>query len=269
MNSEKSFLSLFASVKPVIGMIHVEALPGTPKNQLHPQEIIAKAVNEAKVYFNAGIDSIMIENMHDIPYLNRNVGPEISTLMSIVAYEIKREINIPLGMQILAGANKQALAAAYSAGIDFIRCEGFVFAHVADEGIISSDAGELLRYRKQIDAENVFILTDIKKKHSSHTITNDVSLKETAHAAEFFNSDGLIITGSATGDEPKISDLDEVKGNCNLPIIIGSGITEQNFGKYKDKADAFIIGSYFKKEGIWVNEVESVRVESFIKMKNR
>jgi predicted TIM-barrel enzyme len=59
------------------------------------------------------------------------------------------------------------LAAANSAGLDFIRTEGFVFAHVADEGLIESDAGELLRYRKQIDGENILIFTDIKKKQKT------------------------------------------------------------------------------------------------------
>ena len=111
------------------------------------------------------------------------------------------------GAQILAGANKQALAAALASGIDFIRAEGYVFAHVADEGIIESNAGELLRYRKQIGADNILVFTDIKKKHSSHSITADVDLKETAKAAEFFISDGLIVTGSATGEEANQNDV--------------------------------------------------------------
>jgi len=51
------------------------------------------------------------------------------------------------------------------AGLDFIRCEGFVFSHIGDEGWIDAEAGSLLRYRKMIDAENVLIFTDIKKKH--------------------------------------------------------------------------------------------------------
>lgn len=60
--------------------------------------------------------------------------------------------------------------------MDFIPAEGFVFSHVADEGVMNSCAGELLRYRKQIGAENIQIYTDVKKKHSSHAITADISL---------------------------------------------------------------------------------------------
>ena len=64
------------------------------------------------------------------------------------------------------GSNKEALAVAQTSGADFIRAEGYVFSHVADEGWMDSCAGELLRYRKFINAENVLVLTDIKKKHS-------------------------------------------------------------------------------------------------------
>ena len=111
-------------------------------------------------------DSILIENMHDIPYLNRNVGPEIVASMAAVCYAVKQQVScIPCGVQILAGCNKEALAVAKSCGLDFIRAEGYVFGHVADEGLMNSDAGELLRYRKAIDAEDVLVFTDIKKKH--------------------------------------------------------------------------------------------------------
>lgn len=68
-------------------------------------------------------------------------------------------------MQVLAAGNKEAIAIAYASGFDFIRCEGFVFGHVADEGYIDSCAGELLRFRKMIGAENIQVYCDIKKKH--------------------------------------------------------------------------------------------------------
>ncbi len=127
----KSFKKLFNTSKPIIGMIHVDALPGTPKYNGGVNKIIKNALEEAEIYLEAGIDSIAIENMHDVPYLNRNVGPEISNLMSIIGYEIKQKTKLPIGIQILAGANKEALAAANSAGLDFIRAEGFVFGHVS------------------------------------------------------------------------------------------------------------------------------------------
>jgi hypothetical protein len=265
----KMFNKIFKINKPIIGMVHVDALPGAPKYKGNTKKIIAKAIEEAVIYKNSGIDAIAIENMHDVPYLKNKVGHEISTLMSIIAYEIKIKTGLPIGIQILAGANKEALAAAHSAGIDFIRAEGFVFAHVADEGIIESNAGEILRYRKQIGADNIMVFTDIKKKHSSHSITNDLTSEETAHAAEFFLSDGLIITGTATGKEADMDEIISVKQTTKLPVIIGSGITLNNVDKYLPNSDAMIIGSYFKKYGNWKNMVDANRVKIFMKKVNK
>jgi membrane complex biogenesis BtpA family protein len=250
--------------KLVIGMIHVGALPGTPKYTNNVQQIIDNALKEAEMYKSAGIGGIMIENMHDVPYLNKYAGAEITATMSIIAYEIKRSTNLFCGIQILASANIEAIAVANSANLDFIRAEGFVFAHVADEGITESDAGKILRYRKQINAEEVLVFTDIKKKHSSHAITSDVSIVETAKAAEFFLSDGVIITGESTGSKANLNEIKEVKQNVNIPVIIGSGITAKNIRNYYDSADAFIVGSYFKKDGNWMNSVDSKRIENFL-----
>ena len=250
--------------KQIIGMVHVQALPGTPKHSKSMKEIISIAVEEAKLYEDAGLDAIMIENMHDIPYLNRNVGPEITASMTAIACEIKRNVSVPIGIQILAGANKQALAVAKATALDFIRVEGFVFSHIADEGLMNADAGELLRYRKQINAENIAVLTDIKKKHSSHSITSDISIVEFAKAGEFFLSDGIIITGLATGKPADIEELKAVRKETKLPIFIGSGITEKNISEFWDFTDGFIVGSYFKEKGYWENPISKERVEKFM-----
>lgn len=261
-------IDIFGIRKPIIGMIHVKALPGTPDYDYDVKSIIDKSKREAGIYMDAGIDAVIIENMHDVPYLKRNVGPEITSLMSIIGYEIKNTFSCPCGIQILAGANKDAIAAAQSAGLDFIRAEGFVYAHVADEGIMESDAGELLRYRKMIGAEKVLIFTDIKKKHSSHSITSDVDIVETAHTAEFFKSDGVVITGVATGKETDVDDVKNVKQNANIPVLIGSGLTVNNIENYFAFADGFIIGSHFKKDGFWKNEIDVTRVRRFMNKVN-
>ena len=250
--------------KSIIGMVHVAALPGTPKSTLTVKDIATKALAEAKILEESGINEIMIENMHDRPYLNRNNNPEIIASMTTVALKLREQISVPLGIQILAGSNKAALAVALATGFEFIRADGFVFGHLADEGWMNSDAGELLRYRKQIEAEHIQIFTDIKKKHSSHSVSSDISIAETAKAAEFFLSDGVIVTGNATGEKAAIKDLQEVKNATKLPVIIGSGIDVNNISDYWKLADAFIVGSSLKKEGCWENDVDEKRVTEFM-----
>ena len=85
----------------------------------------------------------MVENMHDVPYISGGVGPEITSAMTLVAAAVKLECDLPVGIQILAGADFEALAVAHVAGLDFIRAECFAFAHVADEGLLQSNAAKL------------------------------------------------------------------------------------------------------------------------------
>src|SRR5262245_48099973 len=114
-------------------MVHVAALPGTPRHSMPMKKIVQQAVDEATMLAEAGFDSIILENMHDAPYLRREVGPEIVAAMTMIACAVRGVVKCPLGVQILAGANCAALAVAHAADCQFIRAEGFVFAAVADE----------------------------------------------------------------------------------------------------------------------------------------
>jgi membrane complex biogenesis BtpA family protein len=258
--------SLFASSKPLIGVIHVGALPGTPRNNQTVAELLKSCKGDAKLYHEEGVDGIIIENMHDVPYLRGGVGPEIVAAMTVIGEAVKVAANLPVGIQILAGANIEALAVANAAGLDFIRAEGYAYAHVADEGIIQSSAARLLRYRKMIGAENVRVWADIKKKHAAHAITSDVSLGETADTVEFMGADCVIVTGSVTGKPPNITDVLEAKAHCGLPVILGSGISETNIAEFYSHADGFIVGTSLKEEGQWARPVDAARVSRLIRV---
>jgi membrane complex biogenesis BtpA family protein len=247
-------------------MIHVGALPGTPSFGGSMTQIIERAVAEAEVYRAAGVDALAIENMHDTPYLRGAVGPEIPAALTAVGQAVKQAVPLPCGVQVLAGANEAALAVAVGAGLDFIRAEGFVFAHVGDEGLHQSCAGHLLRYRRALGAQDVLVFADIKKKHSSHALTADVDVAETARAAAFFRADGLVVTGKATGRPTKADDLRQVRGVTDLPVLVGSGVTEANLEQYTD-ADGLLVGSHFKQDGHWENPVDKDRVVRFMDKK--
>ncbi|HET7114138.1 MAG TPA: BtpA/SgcQ family protein, partial [Pyrinomonadaceae bacterium] len=125
--------SLFVREKPVVGVIHVGALPGTPRSSQSVSALVAAAKEEARLYRESGVDGVIVENMHDVPYLRGEVGPEIVAAMTAIGVEVKHECGLPVGVQILAGANVEAMAVAHAAGLDFIRAEGYAYAHVADE----------------------------------------------------------------------------------------------------------------------------------------
>jgi membrane complex biogenesis BtpA family protein len=251
--------------KALIGMVHVQALPGTPRHHQSIGHIVQQAVSEARLLIDAGFDALIIENMHDVPYLRREVGPEITAAMTVVASAVRSVVEAPIGIQILAGANQAALAVAHATGCQFLRAEGFVFAAVADEGLLDeADAGPLLRYRTQIGAEGIAIFADIKKKHSSHAITMDVDLAHTAKAAAFFGADGVIVTGSATGQPTSAEDVRQCADAVDVPVLVGSGVTPDSARQLLERADGLIVGSWYKRDSLWSNAPDPQRVERIV-----
>jgi membrane complex biogenesis BtpA family protein len=257
--------ALFRAPRAIIGMVHVLALPGAPRASLSIDAIARRAVEESRALVDAGFDALILENMHDVPYLNRAVGPETVACMTAVALAVRGAVSVALGLQILAGANHEALAVAQAANLDFIRAEGFVFASVADEGLMqTASAGPLLRYRRAIGAERVAIIADIKKKHSSHAITSDVTIAENAAAAEFFGADAIVMTGPATGQPTALGDIDAARRGCGLPIVVGSGATAGSVSTLLSRADAVIVGSDLKRDGVWSNDLDPARIRAFV-----
>lgn len=241
----------------LIGMVHLLPLPGSPGWEGDLAQVTRRAVDDAQRLLEAGFTGLIMENMGDVPYLKGRVGPETVAAMTAIGSELRRLTQAPLGVQVLAGANREALAVALACGADFVRVEGFVFAHVADEGIIEGCAGDLLRYRARLGVK-VQIAADIKKKHAAHAITADVSLAETAEAAEFFQADAVVVTGTRTGDPAPGEDVRAVKNAVSLPVLVGSGVTPENIGEYA-VADSLIVGSWVKQGGDWRNPVDPVR----------
>ena len=63
-----------------------------------------RAVEEARIYRDTGLDALLVENMHDTPYLRGVVGSEVTAAMTRVACEVRAAVpQLPLGVQVLAG----------------------------------------------------------------------------------------------------------------------------------------------------------------------
>jgi len=256
-----NYLDHLDAHQDLVAMIHLAALPGTPRARLSPEQIVDKALSEARLYQHHGISTVAIENMHDVPY-TLEPGPEVTAVMAIAGREIKR-LGLRCGVQVLAGGHLDALAIATAAGLDFVRVEGFVFAHVGDEGPHSACAAELMRVRRALGAEQVAVFADVKKKHAAHALTADVDLRATAEAAAFFLADGVVITGGSTGEPAQ---LDDLRAIADLPVrkLVGSGLTADNLSGYVPHADAFIIGSALKHGGHWSEDPDPRRVRAVV-----
>lgn len=252
----------------LIGVVHVPALPGADAYAGNMTAVIKQSLADAHAYKESGIDALIIENMHDVPYLRAGVPPETVAAMTVVAQAIKSQIDLPLGVQLLAAANIEALAVAAALDLQFIRVEGFVFAHIGDEGFHQASAPLLVRRRAQLNAQKIKIFADIKKKHSSHAITADIDLGETAHTAEFFKADGVIVTGLRTASAPLASEVEEAAAAVKIPTLVGSGVTPENISQFSRHAKGLIVGSYAKKDGHWANACDGKRLDKLVEALN-
>jgi membrane complex biogenesis BtpA family protein len=249
----------------LIGMVHVLSLPGSPGSRDPVAAIAERAASEARIYAQAGFAAVMVENMHDRPYVNAPHAPETVAAMALCTRAVRDAApSLPIGVQILSFGHREALAVAYCCGAHFIRVENFVYAHVADEGLLPhAAAGDLLRARRALGAD-IKVYCDIKKKHASHAITGDQTIADIAHGAEFFGADGLIVTGAFTGTPADPGDIEAVRKASKLPVFVGSGVTPAQLPKLTTLADALIVGSFVKRDGLWSNEVDPARCRELV-----
>ncbi len=248
-----------------VGMVHVRALPGTPRNTLSTAEIVDRAAMEARLLADAGFDAILVENMHDLPYLLRTVGPEIVASMTLATKAVVDAVEVPVGVQILAGANQAAISVAHAAGADFIRAEGFAYASVADEGIFAeADAGPLLRFRRAIGADRIAVWADVRKKHASHALTADLSIADLVSGTHFAGADAVIVTGAHTGDPASVADIEAAVAASPLPVMVGSGVDATSLPELLGTASGVIVGSALKVDGRWDNELDPARIARII-----
>lgn len=243
----------------LIGMVHLLPLPGAPGYRGSLAAIEDRALSDARELKAGGADVVLIENMGDLPYLKGSVDPETVACMAIFARMVAQEAALPAGVQILAGANREALAVALAAGLNFIRAEGFAYGHVADEGWIEACAGRLLRTRASLGAE-VKIWADVRKKHAAHAVTADLLLGDIASGTAFCGADALIVTGTATGAPTSVDDVKQVRAATNLPVYVGSGVTPEQAPVWAGICDGVIVGTWIKKDGDWRNPVDRTRV---------
>jgi hypothetical protein len=246
-------------------MIALAPLPGSPRYRGSDDAILKSALSDLQHYMDAGVDVIVLENSHDLPYLKPPLPAAAVGLVKEIARMVREKFGGPIGIQLLEAANETALEVAAEAGLDFLRAEGYVFAHVGGAGIIEGCAGRLLRKRGELGCEHIQVFADVKKKHCSHALTGDLDITDEVKQAEFFLVDGIVVTGARTTEPPDLSELRRVKEAAHVPVIIGSGMTPENIETYLPLADGFIVGSTFREGGKFLGALEPRRLAAFMK----
>jgi len=257
---------LFQVKKPIIGVIHLLALPGAPRYSGRPvRDIYAAAVADAKILAEGGIDGIIIENASDMPFRRpENIGPETVAALTAACLEVRAAVDTPIGITCVANGVIPALAVAKAAGARWVRANQWVNAYVANEGFLNGPAPEAMRYRSAIGATDVRIFADVHVKFGAHAITSDRSISEQATDAEWFDADVLIASGTRTGSPTEPGEVEAVKSGTALPVIVGSGLDPDQVPKLFAVADGAIVGQWLKRDGVWWNPVDPARVEQLM-----
>lgn len=261
-----TFHEFWGDKKPVIGMVHLKALPGSPRAALPLEQIYDLALRDAEALIEGGADAVQVENQFDTPYrLGADLGPETSAFLAVAAERIKTRFpEIPLGVTVHLNGGVQAMAVAKAVGADFIRCFNLMNAYISNSGFVGAAAPELMRYRRQLDAERIMVFGDFQVKHGSHAITADRSLREKAHDITVSGAEAAILTGTATGVAPDAALLNEVSKNLPIPVLIGSGLNVNNAAALWPFAGGAIIGSGFKPGGDLDAPVDPALVRAFM-----
>jgi len=261
----KSLKELFEVEKPIIGMVHLQPLPGSPGYTGRKMEpIIEKALDDARALVAGGVNGLIVENMWDLPYfVGSEVPPEEMTAHAVAARKIVEAVDVPVGVNVVHNGGVVTLAIAVAAGARFIRVCLLTGARVWDTGELDHGcAARLIRKRKELGAEHIKILADVDKKHS--VAFPGIDLATHIEWTEFYLADALIISGKMTGSAPDLDKVKQARQLARRPILLGSGATEDRIVDFLKYADGAIVGTYFKMDGIAENPVDVNRVRKFM-----
>lgn len=255
--------------KPVIGMVHLQALPGAPGHGGDLREVIDAAVRDAEALVRGGVSGVMVENFGDVPFFRGRVPAETVAAATAVAQRVRDAMDAaggddtPIGINMLRNDVRSALAVAHAVGAAFVRCNVLVGAYVTDQGVIEGEAAEVLRYRQALGAVDVAVWADVRVKHAAPLAERPLEVEAEELVARA-SAEALIVSGEGTGKPTDTNRLQEAKrGAGEVPVLVGSGATAETLPALS-AADGWIVGTHFKDGGDVAAPVDPARVAAFV-----
>ena len=260
-----NFKRVFGDKKPVIAMVHLGALPGSP---LHDAEagvagIIEGARKDLLALQAAGFDAVMFGNENDRPY-EFEVDTASTATMAFVIGQLKGEITVPFGVNVLWDPmSSMALAAA--TGADFVR-EIMTGTYASDMGPWTPDAGAAMRYRDRLGRKDLALLYNVSAEFAYSL--DQRSLPDRARSAVFSSiPDAILVSGAITGEAAAMSDLEAVKRVLpTTPVLANTGVKHATVAEVLKVADGCIVGSSLKVDGDTWKPVDKDRAAEFMRL---
>jgi membrane complex biogenesis BtpA family protein len=252
----------FGVRKPVIAMLHLPGLPGRPWHDVaagmdRAVEIVGR---DLAVLQDAGVDGVLFCNEQDLPY-QLKVGPEVVAAMASVVGQLRRDVRVPFGVNLLWDAIA-SLAVARATGARFVR-EVMTGVYESDLGMIEPAFGEIGGYRTAIGAGDVLLFDNIAPEFASAIGRRTIA--DRAKGAAFLGADAILISGPAAGTQFAMSDLRAAKDAVpGTPVIANTGVRAETVGEIFAVADGAIVGTSLKRDGNTWNEVDPDRAKRLV-----
>ncbi|HBY95330.1 MAG TPA: phosphorybosylanthranilate isomerase, partial [Chloroflexi bacterium] len=151
--------------KPIIGMVHLKPLPGTPDFTGDFEAVLARAVEDAQALEAGGVDGALVQNRWDRAIPKQHAGAETIVAMTRIAQAIRRAVHVAVGVHVLRNDVVASLAIAALCGGSFVRAAALTGASWTSQGIVEPNTIEILHERRRIGAGQVMLLADIWSMH--------------------------------------------------------------------------------------------------------
>jgi membrane complex biogenesis BtpA family protein len=256
---------LTGAAKPIIGMVHLPALPGTPLYDAASgmQGVRDWVARDLDALQRGGIDAVMFCNENDRPYrLDADVA-SVAAMADVVA-STRSDVSVPFGVNVLWDP-KATLAVAAATGAMFAR-EIFAGAFAGDFGLWVRTAGDAFRYRSEVGAESCRLLFNINAEFAAPIAPRP--LADVARSVVFSSMpDALCVSGPITGqpaDASGLADVAHAVADSGVPVLVNTGFRASNAAELLRFADGAVVGSSLKVDGITWNPVDEARVRELM-----
>ena len=254
---------MFNVKKPIIAMLHLDPLPGDPmwKYGMNMEQVVLDARKDLHALQDGGVDGIIFSNEFSFPY-QRNMDRNTVAAMAYVIGNLKPEIRVPFGVDAISdGIACLELAAGVSAS--YVRGT-FSGVYVGDGGFYNNDFSEVIRRKYALhldDLKMLYFINPESDRSLDPRPLKDIAKTTIAKAAP----DGLCISANAAGQDVDDELIQSVKEyNPDVVVLCNTGCRVDTIRRKLKYADAAVVGTTFKKDGIFENHVDEVRVRQFM-----
>lgn len=253
----------FGTIKPIIAMCHFQALPGDPyyDEKGGMDKVVKLARQDLLALQEGGVDAVMFSNEFSLPYLTQ-VRPETTIAMARVIGELRSEIKVPFGVNVLWDPYASIDLAA-ATGAKFIR-EIITGVYASDFGLWNTNVGKTIRHKREVSVPDLKMLFNIVPEAAKYLGSRDIC--EIARTTVFNNRpDVLCVSGLTAGAETDTQILAQVKKTVpDTAVFCNTGCRIDNIGYQLAVADGAVVGTTFKVDGKFENLVDKSRVKAFM-----